>query len=294
VAEFDALIARHARRSQGWDCLSPTWAERPEAALALVRAQLDADRTSPEERRRVSEERRAAAVQRVLAALPADKHAQFKALLAQLEGYVSVREGRAYWQMVITGEMRRLLLRTGAQLVERGVLAQPDDVFFLTPDETRAPAADLRDTVAARRDEWRGWHVADPPPFIGTPGEISAAAEANRRELRGMPASRGRVTAPVRILRSPEEGNRLNRGDVLVCVMTTPAWTPLFAIAGAIVTESGGALSHPAITAREYGIPAVVALEGATTRLRDGQLVTVDGGAGTVVSAQEAGGTAVG
>ena len=86
----------------------------------------------------------------------------------------------------------------------------------------------------------------------------------------------------MRVLHSPDEGDKLQRGDILVCVLTTPAWTPLFAIAGGVVTETGGALSHPAITAREYGIPAVVALESATTRLKDGDLITVDGGAGTV------------
>ena len=71
-------------------------------------------------------------------------------------------------------------------------------------------------------------------------------------------------------------------GDVLVCVMTTPSWTPLFAIAAGIITETGGALSHPAITAREYGIPAVVAVKDATARIRDGQVVTIDGGKGVV------------
>jgi pyruvate,water dikinase len=93
------------------------------------------------------------------------------------------------------------------------------------------------------------------------------------------------VTGPARIIANPEDGARMQPGDIMVCVMTTPAWTPLFALASGIVTETGGALSHPAITAREYGIPAVVALEGATTRFKDGQLITVDGAAGTVTAA---------
>ena len=122
----------------------------------------------------------------------------------------------------------------------------------------------------------------DPPSVIGTPGEVTAEVEMKRAALRGSAASRGQVTGTARILRSPDEGSKLQPGDILVCVMTTPAWTPLFAIAGGIVTETGGALSHPAITAREYGIPAVVALEGATTRIQDGQTITLDGSAGTV------------
>ena len=107
-------------------------------------------------------------------------------------------------------------------------------------------------------------------------------AEVAPDELRGAPASRGQVTGPARILHGPEEGVRLQPGDILVCVMTTPAWTPLFSMASGIVTETGGPLSHPAITAREYGIPAVVAVKDATARIRDGQIITVDGGAGTV------------
>ena len=91
------------------------------------------------------------------------------------------------------------------------------------------------------------------------------------------------MTAPVRVLRSLDEAARLQQGEILVCQMTTPAWTPLFAIAAGVITETGGALSHPAITAREYGIPAVTALADAMEKLRDGEVVTVDGLAGTVV-----------
>jgi pyruvate,water dikinase len=126
------------------------------------------------------------------------------------------------------------------------------------------------------------WFQVVPPALIGTLGAAPAAAETAKGELRGAPASRGQVTGPARILHGPEEGALLRTGDILVCVMTTPAWTPLFSIAAGIITETGGALSHPAITAREYGIPAVVAVKDATTLIRDGQVVTLDGGKGTV------------
>lgn len=101
-------------------------------------------------------------------------------------------------------------------------------------------------------------------------------------ELRGAPASRGQVTGPARILHSPEEGDLLRPGEILVCAMATPAWSPLFSVAAGIITETGGALSSFAITAREYGIPTVVAVKNATTRIRDGQIVTVDGTLGAV------------
>lgn len=284
VEAFDALIARHARRSQGWTLMEETWGERPEAALALVRAEVGAEHVSPDELRERTARRRQEATERALAALPADKHDEFRGIVRALDGYVNIREGRAYWQMTICGSLRGLLLRLGAELVRAGRIDRAEDVMFMTPEQFEADAtSDLRQQVAEGRAAWEHWRAIEPQHIIGTPGEVSTAAEAMRAELRGMPASRGVATGTARILHGPEEGSRLGHGDILVCVMTTPAWTPLFAIAGGIVTETGGALSHPAITAREYGIPAVVALQDATKNIRDGQTITIDGAKGTIV-----------
>ena len=107
-------------------------------------------------------------------------------------------------------------------------------------------------------------------------------ASAATGELRGVAASSGSYVGPVRIVKDESEFKKLEPGDVLVCQSTAPSWSVIFPTIGALVTESGGILSHPAIIAREYGIPAVLALEGATTRLEDGMLVKVDGNAGTV------------
>ena len=100
--------------------------------------------------------------------------------------------------------------------------------------------------------------------------------------IKGLGASAGKVTATARLLFSPEDFGRMKQGDVLVAVTTTPAWTPLFTMASAVVTDIGGPLSHSSIVAREYGIPAVLATGNATRHIRDGQTITVDGGAGTV------------
>ena len=146
------------------------------------------------------------------------------------------------------------------------------------------PPRDLRPLVAERQEAWDAWRTVEQAPNIGAPKtEPDLEAAPAPEELRGAAASRGTVTGPARIIHSPEEGARLRPGDILVCVMSTPAWTPLYAIAGGIVAETGGALSHPAITAREYGIPAVVTVKGATKRIRDGQTITVKGGEGVVV-----------
>jgi pyruvate,water dikinase len=286
VREFDALIQRHGRRSVGWDLLSEMWSERPDVVLTLVRAQLSGDGVAPDEIAGRSEARRREGTEAALAALPPEAHDGFRALVEQLDGYVAVREGRAYWQMVIAGSVRSFLLRIGATLVEGGRLDRPDDVLYLVPQDLEGDG-DLRATAAEGRAAWERWLRCEPPPYIGTAGEaaahVAAQMEASaREELRGSPASRGQLTATARIVRSPEEASRLQPGEIMVCVMTTPAWTPLFAIAGGVITETGGALSHPAITAREYAIPAIVALRDATSRIADGQTITMDGAAGTV------------
>jgi pyruvate,water dikinase len=100
--------------------------------------------------------------------------------------------------------------------------------------------------------------------------------------IRGTGASGGRVTAPARVLFGPEDFATMKPGDVLVAVTTTPAWTPLFALASAVVTDIGGPLSHSSIVAREYGIPAVMATGVATRRIHSGDLITVDGTNGLV------------
>ena len=286
VADFDALIDRHGSRSQGWDIAQTTWGEEPEAPLALIRAQLESEGVSHAELVARSAASRRQATDGALARLPADKHAEFRQVVSELDGYVAVREGRAYWQMVITGEMRGLLLRRGAGLVGAGLVDRADDILFLVPEDFEGTGtSDLRGLVSERRREWERLCQILPPDVIGTPAEAPAAAAApvvTPDQLRGAPASRGQVTGPARILRTLEDAASLRAGEIVVCVMTTPAWTPLFAIGGGVITETGGALSHPAITAREYGIPCVVAVKDATTRIRNGQIVTIDGASGLI------------
>jgi pyruvate,water dikinase len=106
--------------------------------------------------------------------------------------------------------------------------------------------------------------------------------------LKGVATSAGKVTATARVLHGPEDFGQMRPGDVLVAGTTTPAWTPLFAMASAVVTDIGGPLSHGSIVAREYGIPAVMGTGVATRRIQSGQMVTVDGEAGTVELVQKA------
>jgi pyruvate,water dikinase len=113
-------------------------------------------------------------------------------------------------------------------------------------------------------------------------GPDTAGLPGAHGTVTGIPASPGSYTGPMRVIRNEAEFERLRAGDVLVCPVTSPVWSVLFPSVGALVTDTGGTLSHPAIIAREYGVPAVVATGNGTSALHDGQVVTVDGTAGTV------------
>ena len=156
-----------------------------------------------------------------------------------------------------------------------------------------APDPALQALVAERRAMWERWCTYTPPVALGSRprstdaflngflGEVHEAS-SDARILRGSAASAGMVTGTARVLRDMNEADRLNQGDILVCITTLPPWTSLFARIGGIVCVGGGMLSHPAITAREYGIPAVLSVADATTLIRDGQRITVDGTNGVV------------
>jgi pyruvate,water dikinase len=181
---------------------------------------------------------------------------------------------------------RALLAPVGAELAARGRLAKEADIWHLTLPEIRRGLAgeDLRglvtDRLAERRREMARRHV---PRILLSDGTDAEAAYSPPIEgaLRGSPASPGTVTAAARVIRTPQ-GAHLEPGEILVAPSTDPGWTPLFLTAGGLVMEMGGMMSHGAVVAREYGIPAVVGVAGATDRITTGQRVTVDGSAGVI------------
>jgi pyruvate,water dikinase len=193
---------------------------------------------------------------------------------------------------------RRAFVEAGKHLVARGLIADPEDVIFLTVDEIleelrSSERPDLRPVVEERRAEHSRNRTLTPPRTLGAPPPPpepgrrdrfwgGAPPESTGREIRGNAGSRGKVTGIARVALRLSEATSLQPGEILVCTTTAPPWTPLFATAAAIVTDTGGILSHCAVVAREYGIPAVVGTGVATQRIRSGQTVTVDGSAGVV------------
>jgi rifampicin phosphotransferase len=198
-----------------------------------------------------------------------------------------LREIPKYNLIVGIAAVRRELAAVGAELARRGTLEKGDDVFFLDLTEARAAlnGRDQRALVRERRDsyeaELRRRHIPRVILSDGTEPEAQAVAAAGDGALAGTPASAGSVTATARVVMDPV-GAHLEPGEILVAPSTDPGWTPLFLTAGGLVMEMGGANSHGAVVAREYGIPAVVGVPDATARIATGQRITVDGSAGTV------------
>ncbi|NUS02551.1 MAG: phosphoenolpyruvate synthase [Nonomuraea sp.] len=206
--------------------------------------------------------------------------------LGRTRAYAGLRELPKFYLVKAIAGARHSLRAVGDHLVHAGVLDDAEDVYFLRLEEARSALSggDLRDLVRERRAayerESRRRHVPRIMLSDGTEPEALAGPAADGA-LTGTPASTGTVTGVARVVLDPV-GAHLEPGEILVCPSTDPGWTPLFLTAGALVMEMGGAMSHGAVVAREYGIPAVVGVPDATHRITTGQEITVNGAAGTV------------
>ena len=226
------------------------------------------------------------------ARLTAGELRRLQSAVGRVRAGILIREESAFLVDRMTAVLRMIALRLGAALVDRSVLERADDVFPLFLDELALvnDLSDLGTTVARRRTAFARLETAYRegvpwPVAIGavpSPEEDERVSPDGAATLTGVPASRGTYVGTARIVTSLAEFGHLARGDVLVAVSTPPSWTPLFQIAGAVVTQIGSPTSHAAIVAREYCVPAVVALDRITARLVDGQRVRVDGTRGTV------------
>ncbi len=296
IARLEQFLEEYGHRETRMDILYPTWGEDPAPVLSFVRSYLDAgENQSPHQQQaRLSRQRREL-LHTVRARL--EQHLPgryvlspvFRWVLRHTQIHTRERDTMHFELTRLFPPFRRLLMELGRRWRERGLITQPDDVFFLTLDELQAVARSprpMRQEVQERRAEYEAHKRRPWPNIIRGRQEIYAggdvSAQASDGELRGIAGSPGVVTGVARVIRGPEEFDRLQNGEILVAPLTNPAWTPLFAIAAGVVTEVGGILSHGAIVAREYGIPAVMGVAGATALVHDGQPVTVDGNKGVV------------
>lgn len=310
VAAFDDYLRQWGYRRSGELMLTvPSFDERPAELLDLVRVYAARDGDSPAEQLQRQVAERAAETQRVLTLLRRRKLVRFlpwptratvvRVLLRWARTAIAGRERARLKQALLYNRLRRIALAIGDQLVEQGRLTEREEIFFLTFTEiddllsgTAMFPDRVRELVRLRRQAHASFAALRPPDTLELPegayydaaAEASPVAEAVNGDgvLRGVGACGGLATGRAAVLADVSEFGRLREGDILVTRQTDPGWGPVFPLIRGLVIERGGMLSHGAIIAREYGIPAVVGVAEASRRLATGQTITVDGDRGCV------------
>lgn len=293
----DSFLARYGMRGVGEiDLGRPRWRQAPEAVIQTLRSYvlIDDPGQAPDE---VYERGKAAAAQALddlVSRCAAGKGLRSRATAAGIQFMVSrmrallgARETPKFTLVRLSGGIREGLLESGRDLVELGVLEEAEDIFYLHLDELerfgQEPAEPWRAVIAARREiaqrEQRRGQV--PRVLMGDGRAFYAGIGSSQDAIVGSPVSPGVVEGDVRVIFDPRSGG-LRPGEILVCPGTDPAWTPLFLVAGGLVTEVGGMMTHGSVVAREYGIPAVVGVHEATSRLRTGWRIRLDGTSGSI------------
>lgn len=273
------------------------WAEPTLGERALV-----ADASAVSVRHREAKERRLAAEAAAKASLAGEPKMllRFQRLLEQSQHAAGVREDQVAEFTLPWPLLRRAVIRLGEELVDRGVVERSEDVFLLQRTELeaaldghamdpRALIEDRRRAIARQTRLVPPLRVGEVPPMFerivrSAEDAIRGPVSTDAGAVAGIPASAGRAHGPARVVHSPDEFDRIQPGDILVCPMTAPAWTAVFDRIAGIVTDTGGVAAHASIIAREYGLPAVVGTGDATVRLQDGELIEIDGSVGVVRS----------
>lgn len=280
----------HRETTSAFLVSEPTWVDDPAVLYGAVRAMLD----QPEP---VQPENRAGAAELRVAGRKLVPSRVRDAIVSAARGTrsgIAFREDSHFHAMRLVPPIRHAMLEAGARLTDAGILPTADAVFHLRLEEitgiqeppTVAPVrkAALRALVD---DRMRRRSLLAGAPLI-SPLTLKVGRDKGDGLVSGTPAGGGRATGAVRIIRGPGEFSRLLPGEIMVCPYTNPSWTPLFQIAAGVVVDSGGAASHAAIVAREYGLAAIMGTGTGTSVLRDGQRVTVDGTTGLVTADDQA------
>jgi pyruvate,water dikinase len=291
---FDKYLEDYGHRGIGEsDVMSPRLADTPTAILSILRSQVISNAPSQDTVRLRQGDSQASALAEIRRRMGwrLDRWAIFLWCYRRLCRFFSLRETNRHHLMYYSAAIRALLIRLGERLVEQGLLRQIDDIFFLTiadrTDLMNGNTQDWNAIIAARRAE-REHHLT-----VKVPDTIHNWTAASHQTvthdhavedcaLSGMPISIGTITGPVRLIRSAADWGKVKPGDILVVPVIDPGLAPLFGLAGGLIAEMGGTLSHGAIIAREYGLPTIANVESAMVRFSDGLLVTVDAGSGTI------------
>ncbi|MBN2909565.1 phosphoenolpyruvate synthase [Polycladomyces sp. WAk] len=291
---FDDFIAKYGHRCPGEiDLTRPRWREAPTQLVPAILGHMRS--VKPKEHRQkfiLGEQEALEAARRMMdhAGRSGLKSKWLQRLIEVYRHMGGIREHPKYLLTLILDECKKAIVAEAEELVKKGVLHQTEDVFFLTLDEliqlSKGEFQQNASSLVAERKEEYQWHQTLKPPRVMTSeGEIVTGSprkdEFPEGALVGTPASAGVIEGKARIVLKPENAH-LNEGEILIAPHTDPGWTPLFQSAKALVTEVGGLMTHGSVVAREYGIPAVVGVDDATKKIKDGQMIRVDGNQGFV------------
>jgi phosphohistidine swiveling domain-containing protein len=308
LAELDAYLDEYGHRGDLWGISFTTWAEDPTPVIKMLKDYLTQSGGGPDEELAslaAERERLLAETRERLAGYPQAVRDEFEFMLGVAQESTILSEDHGFWiDFNSTARVRRVIMEFGRRFAQASVIERADDIFHLTLSEVREtaeqiPNLDRKDLVARRKAERQQFAAMQPPPALGTPPPGPPPDNPVNRAmmkffggspqpldepgvLRGNAGSPGVVRGRARVLRSLLEAAELRKGEVLVAETTAPPWTPLFATAAAVVTDTGGILSHCAVVAREYRIPAVVGTGTATVTIKSEQTIEVDGDAGIV------------
>ena len=305
--DFEEYLEEYGERGDLWSIVATSWVEDPTPALKSFKEYIaNPDRNPRAELEALAEKRKQAlaTAREKLFGYPRPIVDSFEHALQAAQTGTVLSEDHGFW-IDAKGmyRVRRVFMEFGRRFADAGIIAEADDIFFLRLDEIRAIAVaekktDLGDLITQRKADLAYFETLDAPDALGTEqgpppdslmersGEKFFGAPPPSSDdpsvLYGNAGSPGKVRGRARILRSITQADELQPGEILIATTTAPSWTPLFAVAAAVVTDTGGILSHCAVVAREYEIPAVVGVGKATDVIETGQLVEVDGEGGIV------------
>jgi rifampicin phosphotransferase len=294
-AAIRAYLDHYGMRCVGEiDITRPRWGERPSMLVPVILANIDNFEAGEGERRfeqgRVEAEAKEREVLERLRALPdgAAKADETKQMIDRVRAFIGYREYPKYGMVSRYFVYKQALLAEAERLVQAGVLREPEDVFFLTfpeiGDVVRTQEADS-ELIGERKDAFASYHALTPPRVLTSEGEAVAGSyrckDVPAGALVGLAVSAGTIEGRARVVLDIEQAD-LKTGDILVTAFTDPSWSPLFVTIKGLVTEVGGLMTHGAVIAREYGLPAVVGVEHATQLIPDGQMIRVHGTEGYV------------
>ena len=298
---IETYLATYGHQGYSLDFCEPTQQEDPSAMFVTLKNMVQRTDYDPAQHELEATRKREGALAEIRGLLEPFAYWQFRYRMWFAYKYYPMREESCFVLGTAWPVLRRMAAELGQRLADVGTLSEPSDLYFLTSAEIRSALAARRSgkampeylaLTAERRELREARKRLHPPGTIPeeareNPGlkfkETQFKNDDTSDTLRGIPVSPGTINAPASRIMNAQEFDRMQPGSILVCPMTSPAWTQLFAHAVGLVTDIGGILGHGSIVAREYGIPAVVGTGNVTQRVESGQMLAVDGDAGTVV-----------